>query len=133
MWWCRAELLARWLRETSPRRSVGDDKRGGLGGPSMITAIAGRADNAPGQVTAPTLTAVRAEEHVVPAAAVLPGACAPFQRLGLDLPREQPGEERGRSTGMWCGDFRTRVDVEIFSRQAMWGFPHARPGGSHGP
>jgi hypothetical protein len=24
-----------------------------------------------------------------------------------------------------CGDFRARVDVEIFSRQAMWGFPQA--------
>jgi hypothetical protein len=81
-------------RDTWPCRCVDDDQPGGLAGPWVIPAVAGWAEDAPGVLAAPTMTAVRAKEHVAPGAAVLLGAGAPLTRLGLDLPGQQFGEER---------------------------------------
>jgi len=84
----------------------------------VIPAVAGRAEDAPGVVAAAAVTAVRAKEHVVPAAAVLPDACAPLRRLALDLLGEQLGEERREVNGQTWLPVRAAVGV-VLRRQPV--------------
>jgi hypothetical protein len=117
----RRRRLGRWPSghgDARPCRSVGDDQPGGLTGPRVIPAVAGRAEDAPRVVAAPTVAAVGAEEHVMPAAAVLPGACAPLRRLGLDLPGEQLGKERREVDGQARLPVRAAIGI-VFRRQPV--------------
>ena len=86
-------------RDARPRGGVDDGEPGRLGGLRLVPAITGRAEHAAGVVAAPGVAAVRAEEHVLPAAAVLRRAGAPLPGLGFDLPGEQVGQERREVDG----------------------------------
>ena len=78
---------------------VHDGEPGRLAGLRLVPAVAGGAEHAAGVVAAPRVAAVRAEEHVVPAAAVLRGAGAPWAGLFLDLAGQQVGQERREVDG----------------------------------
>ena len=59
-----------------------------------MASVAGRPEHAAGVVAAPVVAAVRSEEDVPAAAAVLGGAAAGRMRMVLDLAGEQAGQER---------------------------------------
>ena len=85
-------------RDARPCRRVGNDQPLRLTGPWGIPALAGRAEDPPGVIAVPTMTAVRAEEYVVSAAAVLRNAGAALPGLVLHLPGQQLGEERRQNS-----------------------------------
>ena len=86
-------------RDAGPRGGVDDGEPGRLAGLRLVPAVAGRAEHAAGVVAAPGVAAVRAEEHVLPAAAVLGGAGAPLPGLACDLAGQQVGQERREVDG----------------------------------
>ena len=70
-----------------------------MAGSWLVAAVARGAEHAAGVVAAPVVAAVRAEEDVVAASAVLAGAGAPLDGLGLDLAGDHLGEERREVDG----------------------------------
>ena len=100
-------------RDAGPRGGVSDGDPGGLAGLCLVPAVARRAEHAAGVVAAPGVAAVRAGEHVVPAAAVLRGAGAPVPGLAFELAGEQPGQERREVHGQAWFPVRAAVGVVL--------------------
>src|SRR5450755_50394 len=94
----------------------------GWAGPVLLHAARRRlAEHAAGVVAAPLVATVWAEEHVVPAAAMLAGAGAPPPGMVLGLERDQVPQEPGKVDGQLRLPLRAAVGV-IFRREPV----HAR-------
>ena len=105
-------------RDARPRGGVHDGEPGRLTGLRLVAAVAGGAEYTAGVVAAPRVTAVRAEEHVLPAAAMLVCAGAALLGLGLDLPGEQVGQERREVDGQAGFPVGAAVGV-VFGREPV--------------
>src|SRR6266702_4710759 len=86
-------------RDAGPGGLVGDDQTGGAARRCFIPAIAGGPEHPPGVVAAPIMPAVRPEEDVSAAAAVLADASAWLVRMISDLAGDHFGEESGKVNG----------------------------------
>lgn len=86
-------------RDTWPPGGVYDDQPGETTRGCFMLPVACGAKHAAGVVAASVVTAVRAEEDVPAAAAVLTGTDAPLVGVVLDLAGDQVGEERGKIDG----------------------------------
>ena len=98
-------------RDAGPNGGVGDDQAGGSAWCCFMPSIAGWAEHAAGVVAAPVVATVGAEEHVVPAAAMLYGAGAPSAGMIPGLELDQVLKEPGQVDGQLRLSFRAAVRV----------------------
>ena len=105
-------------RDAGPDGGVDDDELGWSAGCCFVASVAGGAEHAAGVVAASVVAAVRAEEHVPAAAAMLGGTSTRWMGVGLDVAGDQVGEERREVDGQAGLPVRAPVGV-IFRRQTV--------------